>query len=134
MAEKKAKRNADALALHAKLATINITEIPVMSRDRSICRKEQARLARELFKKIGLKGISVTAPNYSMAQSVDVRPPQRNDYTVDSFGRIDYANDPAGKANREADNRLRSILLAAFPSHEDRSDSQSDYFDYCWSL
>lgn len=121
--------------LHEKLATIDITTIPVLSRDRSIPRKEQAALARSLFKSLGLRGISVTAPNYSMARSVDIRLPKRNDYVLNTDGTVlDYATDPAAQANVNAEKRLGAILLAAFPRHDDRSDTQSDHFDYRWSL
>ena len=34
----------------------------------------------------------------------------------------------------EARAKLEKILARAFPNHEDRSDTQSDYFDYCWSF
>ena len=122
-----------AAEFHSKLATIDITVIPVMSRDRLIPRKQQAALARQLFKQLGLKGISVTAPNYSMAQSVDVRPPKRNDYQLDGQGFM-IPGDPAAEANSVARQRLESILLAAFPQHDNRSDSMTDYFDYCWSI
>lgn len=124
-----------AKALHAKLAAIDITEIPVMTLDRCISRKDQAKLARELFKKLGLKGISVTAPNYSMAQSVDVRMPKRADYDMEIVERDgNHGRDPAHQANFQAEQRMDAILLAAFPQHDNRSDSQSDYFDFCWSV
>jgi|GEM_PF-5680063 hypothetical protein len=122
-----------ARALHTKLAAVDITEVPVMSRERCIRRKDQAKLARELFKKFGLKGISVTAPNYSMAQSVDVTPPKRQDYELTDDGFI-VASCEASKANQDARDRLGAILLAGFPSHDDRSEIQTDYFDYCWSI
>jgi membrane protease subunit (stomatin/prohibitin family) len=126
-------RNEIAKKLHTALAAIDITTIEIASNDRHIPRKEQAKLARELFKKLGLKGISVTTPNYSMAQSVDVSIPSRNDYKM--IGQYDI--DPeceACKANHEARERIEAILLAAFPNHDNRSDSQTDYFDYCWSF
>lgn len=133
--DQRAKEQVQAIALHEALARVDILAVPVMSRDRHISRKEQAKLARELFKRLGLCGISVTAPNYSMAQSVDVKPPRRRDYKLDDNGQVEnYLLDPAGKANQVARQRLDAVLLAAFPRHEDRSDTQSDYFDYCWSI
>jgi hypothetical protein len=112
---------------------VDITEIPVMSNERSIPRKDQAKLARELFKKLGIKGISVTTPNYSMAQSVDVRLPKRCDYDFDNCGFV-VEGDAARKANSDAEKRVDAILLAAFPNHDNRSETQTDYFDYCWSV
>lgn len=124
-----------ATELHTKLATINPLDVPVMSQDRHISRKDQAKLARQLFRQLGLKGISVTAPNYSMARSVDVRMPKREDYTLNAYGQVDdYSTDPAGKANTEAKQRIASILIAAFPKHDDRSEWGTDHYDYKWSI
>jgi hypothetical protein len=122
-----------AIELHAKLATINPLDVPVMSRERMIPRKEQAALARQLFKSMGLRGISVTTPNYSMASTVRVRLPKRDDYELNEWGTV-KEGDPVMRANSEAGRRVESILLAAFPRHDDRSDTMSDYFDYCWSV
>jgi hypothetical protein len=120
-----------AVELHAKLATVDISSVPVISLDRHQPRKEQAALCRGLFKTLGLKGMSVTAPNYSMAQGVDVHLPSREDYVFTVTGFV-QENDPAQKANGEAQERVRAILLAAFPRHDDRSDTQSDHFDFRW--
>lgn len=129
----KEQKTSAAIELHALLARIDITAIPVLSRDRCMPRKDRAKLVRQLFRQLGLKGISVTTPNYSMAQSVEVRAPHREDYTPVN-GQIDWLNDPAAQANREARERLQAILLAAFPQHDDRSDIQTDYFDNPWSI
>ncbi len=126
-------RTEAAKILHTQLAAINPLDVPIMSRDRCIPRKQQAKLARQLFRGLGLKGISVTAPNYSMAQSVDVAPPTRCDYDLDQFGTM-VAGCEAARANTDARQRLSAILLSAFPNHEDRSEPMTDYFDYRWSI
>ena len=123
-----------AMSLHARLAEIDLAAVPVVCTDRHIPRKEQAALARKLFKSLGLRGISVTAPRYSMASSVDVSMPKREDYTRDDHGQIDFATDPAAQANGEARHKVSAILDTAFPNHVDRSDGQSDHFDYRWSI
>jgi hypothetical protein len=129
------KTQARALALHKRLAQIDVTEIPVITMDRHIPRKQQALLARELFRRLGLKGISVTAPNYSMAQTVNVDPARRRDYVLDDHGMIkDHVTDSAAQANEAARTRLGAILLAAFPQHDNRSDSMTDHFDSKWSI
>lgn len=133
--------------LRTALAAVDETKIPVMSRDRHIPRKEQAALARKLFKQLGLKGISVTTPNYSMAQSVDVALPripfEASDYVLDG---VDYQNHsfsdmpPSVPVKIKMAERtamrlsVQEILARAFPAHDNRSDYQSDYFDYCWSF
>lgn len=119
------KPQTDVKALHTQIAVVDVSKLPVLTRDRHIPRKEQAKLARQLFKSLGLKGISVTTPNYSMASTVHV-----------SLPRLPWG-EPGGAdaiANHEAREKVAGILLAAFPNHNDRSDTQSDYFDYCWSF
>lgn len=130
-----------------QIFSVNLDNIPVMTRDRFIPRKEQAKLARELFKRLGIKGVSVTAPNYSMAQSVDVKVPtfllEPNDFIFEGINHenlcfSDMPDRVPAKmkhlANWNAKNRIEEILLKAFPNHNDRSDLQSDYFDYKWSI
>ena len=131
------------VGLYSWIETINLRMLPVMTRDRSISRKEQAKLARDLFKRLGLKGISVTVPNYSMAQSVHVSVPRlpREDgdfmgYETETFS--DMPETLPGKIKMrqhgKATDKILAILQVVFPEHTDRSDSQSDHFDYCWSI
>lgn len=123
----------DPKEFHVALAAVDITEIPVMSTDRHIPRKQQAALARNLLRQLGIKGVSVTTPSYSMAQVVEVRMPRRDDHNLDELGFM-VPGCPAAEANTEARVRMLAILLAAFPRHDDRSDRMTDYFDYCWSV
>lgn len=122
------------LALHERLAQVDITKIPVMTMDRCVPLKVQAKLTRTLFKALGIKGVSVRAPRYSMACVVEVRLPRRTDYVRNSAGQVEWDKDPAAQANTTARNRMEAILLAAFPQHDNRSDYQTDYFDSCWSI
>ncbi len=128
---------------YAAIHAVDLAKVPVMSLDRSIDMKEQARLARELFKKLKIKGVSVTSPNYSMAQAVEVQvPADRVGFEgFEQFENMSYSdmpNDvPAKIANRqryEAGEQLLKILLVAFPNHDNRSEPQSDYYDFCWSV
>jgi len=131
------------MQLFLKIEQATHAPIPVMTTDRHIPRKEQARLARELFKKLGLKGISVTTPSYSMASSVDVRVPTITKTEAD-YGEHKHAcfsdmpdTVPAKMKNTlewEAKKHVQHILTLAFPKHDDRSDYQSDHFDSKWSL
>jgi hypothetical protein len=134
-------------ALYARLAAIDPAAVPVVCTDRHVARKYQATLARELFKALGLKGISVTTPNYSMAHVVDVSIPSLphlpGDYLYDgrNYENDSYSDMPAAVparakslARHAASLKVGEILAYAFPNHDDRSDSQSDYFDSCWSI
>ena len=140
------KTNPAAL-LFATLETIILDNVPVMTDDRQIGRKNQAALARQLFKSLGLKGISVRTPSYSMASVVEVSLPTleraADDYLMDgrdwkfeswSDMPIDLPARVKNAARYEAEKKVGAILAIAFPNHDDRSDSQSDYFDNCWSI
>ena len=115
--------------LHTKLDLIELDEIPVMSNDRSIPRKEQAALARQLVKSLGISEVRFTVPVYSMASSVYVRFPKRYDVQDLTASECD-----ARARNWNAEQKIGAILDTAFPNHKDRSDSQSDHFDFCWSF
>lgn len=138
---------ATGLRLYASIDAVNIVDVPVMATDRCIPRKQQAALTRQLFKKLGIKGISVTTPMYSMAHTVDVNIPSipiTDDMMVHKG--VDYHNKgfhgmppemPAKivrSKHHAACNKMKQILAAAFPNHDDRSDPQSDYWDNCWSI
>jgi hypothetical protein len=75
-----------ALALQEALTKVSLLAVPVLSLERSTPRKEQAKAARGLFKQLCLPHISVTTPNYSMAQSVEVQFPRRQDVPLDEHG------------------------------------------------
>jgi hypothetical protein len=68
-------------------------------------RKAWAAGIRTLFKQIGLKGISVTAPRYSMAQAIDIRLPRD----------INCAKRDELDRRRRAKEHLTRIVLAAYP-------------------
>lgn len=138
-------------ALKAALARVNEAAVPVMSRDRSLRRKDQAALTRKLFRELGLSGISVTAPSYSMAHSVDVKLPrfhghQRDKWPHDHAACCGLGGHPPAAEHDEADRcpacrddaalslAVEEVLARAFPNHDDRSESQSDYFDFKWSM
>ncbi len=124
-----------------QLAAVNMADVPNLGLDRHIPRKDQAKAARELFKRLGIKGVSFTTPMYSMASSVDVRVPdddtdpheldkQPHDYRAETHDPRCAACDR--RSARRA--KVEAILDAAFPNHRDRSDLQSDYHDSRWSV
>jgi len=130
-----------------QIFAVDLNRVPVVSTDRHISRKEQAKLARELFKKLGIKGLSVTTPNYSMASVVEVKVPtyrlEPGDYVLEGedYENRSYSDMPEDvPAKRKhlkhwnAVKKIDAILLRAFPQHDDRSDLQSDYHDNCWSV
>ena len=104
-----------------------------MSIDRGIPRKEQAKLARKLFRSLSLSGISVTTPSYSMAQAVDVTLP---DCHISECCTPVDEKDACGICRDQVaiKRKIEEILGVAFPNHDNRSEMQSDYHDYCWSV
>jgi hypothetical protein len=132
--------------LREALGRVAETSIKVVCRERSTPRKEQAKLARDLFKSLGLKGISVTTPNYSMASTVSVRLPRLKIHVSNMWPHGGLSSHhpgcqisesdrcPACVANDKMADKIEEILGRAFPNHDDRSDTQSDYFDRRWSV
>jgi hypothetical protein len=90
---------ADGDALAAALARVRPEDVPVMA-EGYVDQKERARLARELFKRLGLKKVGVTMATGSMCGWVYVRPPRCRDH-----------------GPRE---RLAEVLHAAFPGCGER--------------
>jgi hypothetical protein len=136
--------------LYDKIGRASMDAVPIMTTDRRIPRKEQAALARKLFKLLGFKGISVTAPRYAMAHSVDVYIPDQGQHDLTTWphdhskccgagnlgaSQHDQATRcPACRAREAATRKIEAILAKAFPNHNDRSRTEEDYFDFCWSI
>lgn len=122
--------------LFARLAEIDATAIPPVTTERWIPRKTQAALARRLFASLGLKGVSVTTPRYSMASVVEVAVPKLPVEVTAAYqqGRGPYCECPGAMENIAARRIVEEILWHAFPAHRDRSDTMSDYSDAKWSV
>ena len=147
------KKSARGNPMNAQLDQIINAPLPAFRGNiRPLYRKEWAAQVRKLFRDMQLTGISVTAPSYSMAQSIDIRLP-RDPYAengphdlkhqaIDRGVRFNseqwngYANNGCEYCRQEwqAHKRIKEIVLAAFPDLDDRSDSMSDHFDYCLSI
>jgi hypothetical protein len=129
------KSHAQALKLWELLKEVNELRIPVMARDRYIPRKEQARLARELFKRLGLKGLGARVTRGFNCSTVHIKVPRlQHSPEEHKTNWRDTGNCQACKFDRYARDKLDEILARAFPQHDDRSDSQSDYFDFKWFI
>jgi hypothetical protein len=100
-------------------------------------RKVIAAAVRKLFREMGLKGMSVTAPNYSMAQAIDIKTP-RNDPEPLVYDDEEFMYGKHHPAYREARNavlaKVEAIVLAAYPDLDNRSDYHSDHYDYRLSI
>lgn len=96
---------------------------------RRMPRKARSAAIRGLVKRLGLRGISVTTPDYSMASTTEVRIPEAVEHDRDEASGHDWATCPVCEQHVRAEKHLRAILLRAFPDMGDRSDSQSDHYD-----
>lgn len=131
--------------MNPKLKAILDCPLPAVRRAelRDEPRKVWAAEVRKLLRDLGLSGISVTTPNYSMASTILVRIPPRE---VEDEAEHERLHDRIFREGRpsldcpdcaerwQARQKVRAIILAAFPDLDDRSDPQVDYFDYCVSV
>lgn len=137
MNEQERIENEKAIELHSQLNKIKESDLIPYAIKRNSDRKEFAKAVRSLFKKLGLKYISVTTPNYSMASSIDIilpkRPQTYNYYKMnlrwedeETLREKDYAL----TMNRQASKYINYILNSCFPTKNDRSETMTDYFDF----
>jgi len=114
------------------LERILSVELPVFRDNiRRQPRIERSTAIRKLFKDLGLKSINVTTPNHSMASSTDIR--IHRDFH-EHAPHADFSTCPRCQRRQKAIQRIHEIILAAFPDMQDRSDHQSDYFNYAFSV
>jgi hypothetical protein len=101
------------------MARLDVSDVPVMTRDRDISRKHQAALLRQLLRQLRVPHVSVTTPSYSGAYSVHVTLP-----------RWPYQSRPGVADNSEEDiHQFEELLTVAFPEHVDRpGDPGHDYY------
>lgn len=129
------KAHEKAVLLWATLKEVNELRIPIMSRDRGIGMKEQSRLAQELFKKLGVKGLRVRMSRGANCFGVDVHTPEmKHNPPLPGTWKHDNDNCDGCKYRRYVRDKLCEILARAFPQHDNRSDYMSDYFDNPWFI
>lgn len=121
------------------------TKLPAVhnSHLRQASRKEWAQAVRKLFKELGLTGISVTTPSYSMASSIQISLPSVENSNSDEHVKLHDdlwregrpgTDCPKCKERQQAREHLENVILTAFPDLDNRSDITTDYFDYCLSF
>jgi hypothetical protein len=128
---------ANSIEINSNLQAILDAPLPGMRRAslRRESRKVIAAEVRSLLRSMGLKGISVTAPNYSMAQAIDIKTPRNEPEPIvkDEDGWDAHHPDYRAACNA-ASAKIEAIILAAFPDLDNRSDSMTDYYDYRLSI
>lgn len=122
--------------IRANLPTANRT-VTRQSHDR----KAWAAAVRAMLRNLGIKAVSVTAPSYSQAHSIDIRLPRYaeaahtcfDSYTT-KYAPIDERHCRACTLQSQAQSKMHAIMHVGFPQLDNRSDSQTDYFDFCWTV
>jgi hypothetical protein len=107
-----------AVALREALSKLNEGTVPVVCRNENVTLKERARRARQLFRELGLTGVSARLPRGANCLWVQVRYPRASNIEIDAKNRL----------------ALEEILQRAFPREIDRSDAMTDYFDPAWTF
>jgi hypothetical protein len=97
-------------------------------------RKVWAAEVRKLFKSLGLRGISVTAPNYSMASSIHVLLPEATGHEADGGAGHDFPTCPACRQRAAAMKHVKRLILAAFPDLDDRNEYPGTDYDFCLTV
>ena len=117
------KRTFDAIA-RAEAVAVKPQQI------RSLYLRDRSAKIRGLLKTLGISGVSVVSPRYSMATS-----------TVITLPGIEHEHSymyvyqcPVCSQRDEASKAVERIILRAFPDLDDRSDIQTDYFDFVFSV
>ncbi len=123
-----------AVKLQEALQFVNELRIPVVSRDERITLKERAKLARQLFGQLGLKGISVMVATGAWCTWVVIHIPKMQHDPDLHKQRKHRGVCPACVYLEKTRLKLEEILLRAFPRELDRSDMMSDYFDPSWTF
>lgn len=125
--EQVAKQNTDIIMKATK------GSLPTYAIPRNIERKVFAKTVREMFKKLGIKGASVTTPDYSMASSIDIAIPV---YYIDVYDSVtlDRLTSDAGDKSTKLHEQIKMIMANAFPTMDDKSDTMTDYFDFKYML
>lgn len=124
--------------------TILATPLPAfVANIRALKPTERSTAIRKLFKQIGISGLRVTTPYYFGICRIAI--PEDDDHDEvhaaaektahDEFpylGMVHYCT--VCKRRLDARNHLEKIVLAAFPDLDDRSNLETDYYDYVFAI
>lgn len=107
---------------------------PLRTDARRMTQTERSAALRALLKSLGVKGVSVTSARGSMCYWSHIRfdgvphPPVAN-WCEHNSRVCDVC-----QRNNAAERKVHRIVLAAYPDLDDRSDSQTDHFDFVYTV
>lgn len=128
-----------AINVYERVLAVDVEAIQPVTRDR-LYLSHFAKPLRVFLRGLGFtnRQISVVVPDYSMVQAIQVTLPTATYADVTKGTRNDQdryaAWDDFWSLREDARGALNDIILAGFPGTGDRSDAQTDYFDYQFSV
>lgn len=96
---------------------------------RSAANTTIAKQIRAVFKAAGVKGVRVTSGGYCVHVRIPSRTPWHG-HELDGHAPMPRYRCPICNRENQVHERATRLILAALPDLDDRSDSQSDYFDF----
>lgn len=118
----------------------DLSKLPAPRNIRRDGQKPRTAAIRQLFRTIGLTGVSVTMSRGSMCYWTYVRIVDAPRCTTDHLAEYhetcttSQRTCPMCRRIKAARRRLNYVILTAFPDLGDRSDLHSDYHDFMYTL
>ena len=128
---------ADYQKIREQIEAVVVENVSIRSEKfRCTPQKEINKAIRALYKDLGICGVRV----YSQYSTHIAIPSPEDHPHVDDFaqswnaGEYKYRDCPICQRHRKLKSKLARIILSAYPDLGDRSEIQSDYFDYIFSI
>ena len=118
----------------ASIEAATVPASPVSTTARSAGQKERTAMIRQALKASGVRGVSVTMATGSMCYWTHVRAEGVPHAQGTDWNAHEARQCPVCLRNQAADKKLTALILAAFPDLGDRSDLQSDHFDFVFTV
>lgn len=94
--------------------------------------KDIAKNIRQLFKVLGIKGLSVTVGRGTGSRYITIRLPHI-EHAHDDYS-MDMCQCKVCEMRTNARYHLDWLITCAFPQYGDRSEYQTDYYDFIWMI
>lgn len=108
---------------------------PIGQPVRGAGQKERTKRIRQVLKAAGIRGgVSVTMARGAGCYQTDVRIDGIQHAPDVDWNKHEYRECPVCMRNAAADRRVSAIILGAIPDLDDRSDSQTDHFDFMFTV
>jgi hypothetical protein len=118
------------------ISSIEAAALPAPTGDaiRTLGTVEQCSKIRAMLKAAGIKGVSVKRSHAGWSATVAVSFLRLGHEEGVNWGLHNRAECPICSREIAATRKLETVILAAFPDCDNRSDSMTDYFDYVFGV